>query len=288
MEVDALVLDIDGVLVDVSDSYRRAIVRTVDQVYGTTIDRSEIQPFKDAGGFNNDWDVTDAAALYVLARSEGLEWSVDRYADAIAERGGGVEAARRALRESLPDTAVDRVLARWDPTHLRRVFQALYLGSDLYRRLEDADPPLEAPGFVHDEPVIITQATLATLTARYPVGVLTGRPAAEADLALERVGLEVPPDRRFTMDDWDEGKPNPKALVSLADRFDACRLAFVGDTLDDIHTATNAAQTDPDREYNSIGVLTGGLTGSKGRRKFTEAGAEAVLESVNDLPALLD
>jgi DNA-binding FadR family transcriptional regulator len=34
MEVDAVVLDVDGVLVDVADSYRRAIVETVERLYG--------------------------------------------------------------------------------------------------------------------------------------------------------------------------------------------------------------------------------------------------------------
>jgi HAD superfamily phosphatase len=34
-------------------------------------------------------------------------------------------------------------------------------------------------------------------------------------------------------------------------------------------------------------VLTGGLSGPEGRRKFENAGASAVLDSVNDLPALL-
>ena len=72
MNADAVVLDVDGVLVDVADSYRRAIVESVEYVYGDTIEREDIQAFKDAGGFNNDWELTDAAALYVLARREEL------------------------------------------------------------------------------------------------------------------------------------------------------------------------------------------------------------------------
>jgi len=110
----------------------------------------------------------------------------------------------------------------------------------------------------------------------------------EAEIALERVGLDLPAERRVTMDDWEEGKPNPRALVSLAERCDADAVAFAGDTLDDVRTAANAAEADPARTYDGIGVLTGGLTGEAGRRKFADAGASAVLDSVNDLPALLD
>ena len=90
------------------------------------------------------------------------------------------------------------------------------------------------------------------------------------------------------MDDWAAGKPDPDALVTLAERFDAATVAFAGDTLDDVRTAVNAAESDPGRTYHAIGVLTGGLTGESGREKFERAGADAVVESVNDLPDLLE
>jgi len=90
------------------------------------------------------------------------------------------------------------------------------------------------------------------------------------------------------MDDWEEGKPHPRALVTLAERFDADRIAFIGDTLDDVRTARNADDEDASRVYYGIGVLTGGLTGDEGRRKFAENGADAVVEDVNELVELLE
>jgi HAD superfamily hydrolase (TIGR01548 family) len=50
-----LVFDMDGVLVDVSESYRETIVRTVEHFTGRTITRAEIQDYKNQGGWNNDW-----------------------------------------------------------------------------------------------------------------------------------------------------------------------------------------------------------------------------------------
>jgi len=288
MNVDAVVLDVDGVLVDVADSYRRAIVESVESVYGETIPKPAIQSFKDAGGFNNDWELTYAAALYVLAGREGYDADLDAFTDAIAERGGGGPAAEAVIRDALDADAWSRVEGAWDRDRLRAVFQQLYLGSDRYREIEGGEPDLDCRGFVEDEPVIVEQETIAALTERYPVGVLTGRPAAEADIALSRAGLDVPADLRFTMDDWEEGKPHPRALVTLAERADAGAVAFVGDTLDDVRTARNADDEDASRTYYGVGVLTGGLTGESGRRKYREAGADAVIDSVNDLPALLD
>jgi HAD superfamily hydrolase (TIGR01548 family) len=288
MNADAVVLDIDGVLVDVADSYRRAIVESVSHVYGETIEKADIQQFKDAGGFNNDWELTDAAALYVLARNEGFVLSLSSFTDRVAATGGGVSAAETVVLDALGPAERERVMNDWDPERLREVFQQRYLGSDRYREFEGAEPDMETPGYIHDEPVILDAGTVEALQARYDVGVLTGRPAAEADIALARAGLDVPDEHRFTMDDWEAGKPDPSALVTLADRFDAESTVFVGDTLDDVRTAVNAGDADRDRTYRGVGVLTGGLTGEEGRRKYERVGATAVVDSVNDLPDLLD
>jgi HAD superfamily phosphatase len=287
MNVDAAVLDIDGVLVDVADSYRRAIVESLDHVYGETIERADVQQFKDAGGFNNDWELTDAAALYLLARREGCDLTLDQFTTDIAAMGGGLAAARSIISEELTPADRERVFATWDRDQLRDIFQQLYLGSSLYRDLEGGEPTMETEGFIHDEPVLVTEETLQQLQSQYAVGVLTGRPSAEADIALERAGLNVPDEHRFTMDDWEAGKPDPDALVRLADRFGADSIAFAGDTLDDVRTAVNASEVNR-RTFHGVGVLTGGLTGEHGRRKFERAGAEAVVDSVNDLPELLE
>jgi HAD superfamily phosphatase len=287
---EAVVLDIDGVLVDVADSYRRAIRETIETVYGESIGRDGVQSFKDAGGFNDDWELTSAAALYLLARREGLTLSVEEFTDQIAATGGGLDAAENVLADALAPDERERALAAWGRERLRDVFQQLYLGTDLYRDLEagDPDPDIAGTGFIHDESVVVEPATLDWLTANFCVGVLTGRPAAEADIALSRVGLDVPDEHRFTMDGPGPGKPDPTALVTLADRFDVSTVAFVGDTLDDVRTVRNAAETDPEREYRAIGALTGGLVGETGREKFERAGADRVVETVNDLPEILE
>ena len=50
-----LVFDMDGVLVDVTDSYRETIILTVQHFTGRAITRDEIQNYKNQGGWNNDW-----------------------------------------------------------------------------------------------------------------------------------------------------------------------------------------------------------------------------------------
>jgi HAD superfamily hydrolase (TIGR01548 family) len=284
---DAVVLDIDGVLVDVADSYRRAIVETVVREHGLAADlaRATVQPLKNAGGFNNDWVVTDAIALYTLARDRGYDTVPEAFADDVARAGGGLTGVRAVLA----DAVGTKVEADWDPDRLRAVFQSLYLGSERYREFEGGDPPLDASGYIEDEPALIDAETVAALRELADLAALTGRPAQEAEVALSRVGLgDLPPERRVTMDGDLPGKPDPAGLVALAERLDARSVLFAGDTLDDVRTAVAAGETDSTRTYRGVGVLTGGLTGESGRTKYKDAGAWRVVESVNDLPGLVE
>ena len=53
-----LILDMDGVLVDVTESYRQTIIETVRHFTGVAITHTEIQAAKNRGGSNNDWDLS--------------------------------------------------------------------------------------------------------------------------------------------------------------------------------------------------------------------------------------
>jgi len=53
-----LVFDMDGVLVDVTASYREAIQQTVEHFAGRRPTGECIQDFKNQGGWNNDWDLS--------------------------------------------------------------------------------------------------------------------------------------------------------------------------------------------------------------------------------------
>ena len=77
--LDVLIFDMDGVLIDVSKSYRETIRRTVHvylkQCLGFSgaqlrwITPDDISLLKTAGGFNNDWELTSGLLLYLLSFS---------------------------------------------------------------------------------------------------------------------------------------------------------------------------------------------------------------------------
>jgi HAD superfamily phosphatase len=57
-----IVFDMDGVLAEVTGSYREAIVQTVEHFTGQRISRDLVQQYKNAGGWNNDWALSQKIA----------------------------------------------------------------------------------------------------------------------------------------------------------------------------------------------------------------------------------
>jgi HAD superfamily hydrolase (TIGR01548 family) len=117
--VDVLIFDMDGVLVDVSLSYREAI-RRVPQIFlekvcglepleGDMVCAEVVEAFKLAGGLNNDWDCTAAvAAAFASSFEKPLP---------LPREGGGMATYLEALADwgSRLDMTVEEVANGADP-----------------------------------------------------------------------------------------------------------------------------------------------------------------------------
>ena len=73
---ELIVFDMDGVLAEVTESYREAIVQTVEHFTGRRIERDLIQDYKNQGGWNNDWALSQK-----IAADLGVEVSYDTVVD---------------------------------------------------------------------------------------------------------------------------------------------------------------------------------------------------------------
>ncbi len=74
--MDLLIFDMDGVLVDVTDSYRSAICATVQHFTGAEITKGHIQDWKNRGGWNDDWRLSQA-----LCHEAGHEVALETITD---------------------------------------------------------------------------------------------------------------------------------------------------------------------------------------------------------------
>jgi len=74
-EIDAVIFDCDGVLIDISKSYDQAILKTTRYVLenfakindSIDVDFKIIDGFKSTGGFNDEVDLTYAAIISIVA-----------------------------------------------------------------------------------------------------------------------------------------------------------------------------------------------------------------------------
>ncbi len=57
-KVELVIFDVDGVLVDVRESFHRTTVQTVRHFTGQRVSRVEIHPWKNRSGYNDDWKLT--------------------------------------------------------------------------------------------------------------------------------------------------------------------------------------------------------------------------------------
>lgn len=93
MPPPVLVFDMDGVLVDVSDSYRESIQQAVRNFTGRDVSRTAIQDLKNAGGFNNDWKLS-----HHIIRSFGVEVDYARVVDYFQRIFFGEEGSEGLIR----------------------------------------------------------------------------------------------------------------------------------------------------------------------------------------------
>ena len=121
---EALLFDLDGVIADVEESYRRCVLETADR-FGVEVTREELATMVLAGDANNDWVLTQR-----LRASRGVEMSLDDVTKAYQEVYLGTSTSP-GLRES------ERMLVPVDV--LSRLGKRLPLGIVTGRPREEAE-----------------------------------------------------------------------------------------------------------------------------------------------------
>jgi HAD superfamily hydrolase (TIGR01548 family) len=150
---------------------------------------------------------------------------------------------------------------------VKRIFEELYQGTAARR------------GLKHDEPLLVEKAALVRWAARFTLGVVTGRPRADAIDVLERYGVRGLFAAVVTMDDGPL-KPDPAPIRLALDRLGTRRAWMVGDTPDDVRAARAAG-------IPAIGVVAKADEPRRARAALIGAGAGHVLDDLTELDALL-
>ncbi len=232
METKSLIVfDMDGVLVDVTNSYRETVRRTArlffERSHGSEalpeplFELEDLAEVKRRGGLNNDWDlafkiismlftqvVGNQAAQGPLEEpwdaytSEASKWDVTRLADFLASGPGALQ----LLDES--NTSDNGYTGRFyrgdvsDGNVIKEIFQEIYLGGALFESTYGMPPRMyHGEGLIYRETPLVTSEVLSRLHSRHMTIVATGRPRSEAVFALEAHGFDGFFDLVLTLDD---------------------------------------------------------------------------------------
>jgi len=201
-----IVFDVDGVLVDPSESYDRAVKYTAEEFLKrigiqATVELDQVRKLRAKGAFGDDFDVSEA--LILGAQLSDLETFVETFPE----------------RESV-DWVRNRVSMQIDRDQLVRYFNTVYLGHHHPDRL------FECEGLWKNEKPLVESGLLQQMELRFRIGVVTGRNRLELKLAEEIIGYHF----KNAITRNEALKPDPRALELL------CNTAagiYVGDTVND-------------------------------------------------------
>ena len=167
------------------------------------------------------------------------------------------------------------------------MFSGFYFGGD-----PDGDPS-QWTGFIGDEPLLVDASFFATLSKRkLRWGFVSGAEPPSARFVLQqRLGLQDPP--LIAMGDAPD-KPDPTGLIRLAKALGASaegvQVAYLGDTVADVHTVIQARKHWPEQHFVSLAVApphlqTAEQTAAREiyEQRLREAGADQVLTGTKAL-----
>jgi phosphoglycolate phosphatase-like HAD superfamily hydrolase len=216
--MNLIVFDMDGVLIDVSQSYRATVrqtaalfwasARSAERLPDPLFPLTDLARVKQSGGLNNDWDLTYLVINLLSTRLQITNSSRNadpwlRFRETIANCDVAplvdfLETAEHPLTELLqrqghPEHPFVKSLYRGDVGSgnvIKQIFQEIYLGPQLFESTYTFLPALYAgQGFIHREKFLIDSALLAQLADRHILAVVTGRLRDEAFYPLDLHGL---------------------------------------------------------------------------------------------------
>jgi len=296
-----IVFDMDGVIIDVSRSYREAVrmaarlffkgAASWENLPDPLFSLADLARIKQSGGLNNDWDLTFLIINLLFTRVQ----KSTRYRDSnpwtsynkTIKRCDVADLARFLMEKSNPlSTLLDKngkisndfitSLYTGDVGSgniIKQMFQEIYLGKVLFESTYHVEAKVfHEKGLIDQETLLIDPSSLEHLSQHHILAIATGRPRIEADYPLHLFNLKKYFTYILTLDDCiqEEQKRFKK------DRKTVCLSKPNPFMLDAIATALKNKVS----EYYYVGDMPDDMmAASRSRSKFSAIG---ILKSSSD------
>ncbi len=220
--------------------------------------------------------------------SSGFSSFVDKIKTGIPDSGPCVDALLERL--AYPGGPASSLLSR--------VFDEYFYGPVLLKKLHGLDPVVGCrTGLIASEKVLVSAETLRSLSSllrRGMMGIVSGRSHLGTEYSLAELMQFFQEGPMIFLEDHDAnvnakqpipGKPSPESLLFAADHLEPSKsILYVGDSVEDLMMTHNANRIRP--KFTFCGIV-GTANSPRRTASLADRGADAILESVNDLPALL-
>jgi len=303
-QLDSIVFDCDGVLIDVSNSYDLAIKKTVDFIIkeiaqvnkSGLVTTSMIEGFKTTGGFNDEIDVAYALILSVIAATKKNE-PFSKFVLRVIENAD--QTGIKSVEKYLDDIKVDVFDIRKKLAYpsnkfqnpLSSIFDEMFYGSELYIQLYNRKPQFfDGLGLIENDVVLLSKDLVKSLHERFDkkIAIVTGRGLLSARHSLKDLFNEFDLNNsRFLEDEPREmAKPNPQPLISVIKGMHGSNSLYVGDSMEDYIMARKANESGMPTIF--CGVYGTSKDQDAKRSLFESNNADIIVKSIDLIPKTLN
>ena len=301
-DIDSLIFDCDGVLIDITKSYDQTIITTAKYVLETLaniddsidIDFKIIDGFKSTGGFNDEVDLTYAAILSIVAAKK-LKKDQTEFIFTVIENSDstGIKSVENFLKNQVDISKIINQLS-YPGSHkeniLYQIFDQLFYGPELYLKLFKNTSKFSDPGLIENDDVILDDELCIKLQKKFgnQISMVTGRGKESVSYSLKNLlqKFDLPNSVFLEDESRDLAKPNPQALVDSIHGMSSKSCLYVGDSMEDFIMAKKA--TILGNKTTFCGIIGTSKNPQEKLKLFEENGAILVLDSITLLPKVLN
>ncbi len=300
--IDTIIFDCDGVLIDITKSYDLAIIKTTQYVLDNfskisdsiNVDFKIIDGFKATGGFNDEVDLAYAAILSLTAAKK-LEKDPTEFIFNVIKNSdsNGIVTVEKYL-DSQTDISKIKNQLSYPGTHhdnpLYQIFDQLFYGPELYKKLFDKDSKFSEPGLIEQDDMILDDSLLELLEKKFnsKIAMVTGRGKESVSYSLKELLPRFDLSNSVFLEDEsrDLAKPNPKPLLDSIKGMNGTSTLYIGDSMEDFLMAKRV--TDMGNETTFCGIIGTSKNPQEKLELFEKNEAVLVLDSIHLLPKVLN
>ncbi len=301
-EIDAVIFDCDGVLIDVSKSYDLAILKTTQYALenfakindAIDIDFKIIDGFKSTGGFNDEVDLTYAAIISLVAAKKLEKDQTSFIFDVIKNAdSSGILSVEKYLENQVNISDIKKQLSYPGAHHenpLYQIFDQLFYGPELYQKLFKNSSKFSESGLIEQDDVILNNLLIEQLQKKFDskIAIVTGRGKESISYSLKTLLEKFDLKNSVFLEDESRelAKPNPQSLLDSIKGMNSVSTLYVGDSMEDFIMANKA--TDLGSKTIFCGIIGTSKNPQEKLELFNQNEAILVLDSINLLPKVLN